>query len=805
MIGKVVSHYKILEHLGGGGMGVVYKARDLKLDRNVALKFLPPDLTRDPEARIRFIHEAKAASALQHECICVIHDIDQSADGQTFIVLEFYDGRTIKKEIALGALPVEQAVDIAIQVGNGLAEAHRHGIVHRDIKPANILLTGQGKARIVDFGVALLMGEARLTLDGHRVGTVTHMSPEQAKGDQVDHRTDIWSLGVLLYEMIAGRLPFDSSYEQGVVYSILNLDPPLLSSLRPEVPARLDDIVRKALAKDTGSRYQNIEVMVEDLRRIAGRSTGPASHRRATDIAETRARRRWGIIGVSAATLILAAAGVWLLQAPRPSKNAAVNHVSLRLQTIKNESREPRVDAWARLIEHTYLPGKLAGKPDILVFHEGSAGAEPDFDLNGEIVGAESSFILQVRIREPETGRLRYPATATFRQPDELETATAIVARDVLWFLQVRVLNRDMEPWMPRMLSDSANIQFIKAMSIILTDEPGAGVFLYETIRLEPTFVAPRVWLIPSLVRSGEKRGRQEAEKHYRVLQSVTSGVTPFELAMIELAGCYLHGTLQCRATALEKGLRFAPGNKIVLLNLGLAYARLEEFDQAAEAYEPVVRSGLPYPPAYPEYARVLIKTERLDEARTVLRSAIDMHPISPDTYCLLAAFAWKDEDSVTARSYELKFLAGLTRKGATWGDACESLGRTLKDLGNLRLAVRFLRNAIIEKPGIASPRSALAHALVQWGDTANGKMEAESALMLDQGCAEAHALLGELCLEKGALNESRTHFRKYLEVDSVTVTALGIRRKLGEIESTISFRGIAVSRQTDPRYRSSR
>ncbi len=300
--------------------------------------------------------------------------------------------------------------------GRGLAEAHRHGIVHRDIKPANIMLTGQGKARIVDFGVALLTGETRLTVDGHKVGTVTHMSPEQARGDRVDHRTDIWSLGVLLYEMIAGRLPFDSSYEQAIVYSILNVDPPPLSSLRPEVPVRLDDILRRALAKDAGSRYQSIVDMVEDLRRISGRSTGPASYRRAADISATHARRRWWIIGASAAALILAAAGVWLLQGPRPTKNAGVNHVTLRLRTIRNESSLHRVDEWARLVQHTYLPNKLAGKPDILVFQEGSPGAEPDFDLSGEIVGAESAFVLQVRLQEPETGRLRYAEAASFRQ-----------------------------------------------------------------------------------------------------------------------------------------------------------------------------------------------------------------------------------------------------------------------------------------------------------------------------------------------------------------------------------------------------
>ena len=785
MIGKIVSHYKILEHLGGGGMGVVYKAQDLKLDRYVALKFLPPDLTRDPEARVRFVHEAKAASALQHESICVIHDIDRTADGQTFIVLEYYDGRTIKKEIACGALPVDQAIDIAIQVGEGLAEAHRHGIVHRDVKPANIMLTGQGKARIVDFGVALLTGATRLTVDGHKVGTVTHMSPEQAKGDRVDHRTDIWSLGVLLYEMIAGRLPFDSSYEQALVYSILNVDPPKISSLRPEVPSGLDDILSRALAKDAGSRYQSIMDMVKDLRRISGRPTASGSTSHSTPPFGRRAGRRWWLIGACAAALILAAAGVWLLQDPRPSQNAGANHVTLQLRTINNASRQPRVDEWARLVQHTYLPKKMADQPDVLVFREGSAPTEADFDLSGEIVQAESAFVLQLRLQEPEAGRLRYVADASFRQPDELEKASSTVARNVLRFLEIRVLNPDLEPWTPHRLSDSATIAFVKAMIYILTGEPGGGVFLHEAIRLDSTFVAPRIWLIPWLVMRNEKTARLEAERHYRVLQSLKGGVTPFELAMIELARCYLYGTLPCRVTALEKGLRFAPGNRIVLVNLGLAYSRLENFDQAAGAYEPVVRSGFSFPPAYPEFARVLIKTKRLDQARTVLDKALAMRPVSPDAYNLLAAFAWKDGDSAKARSYELRILEGRTNGKGTWGDVCESLGRIFIDMDEPRLAARFLRNAIAEKPAAASPRSALARALVLSGDPAAGELEAESALTLNPGCVEAHALLGRLFLERGAPERARTHIRKYLEMDSVTVTALDLRRRLGAIELT--------------------
>jgi len=793
MIGRTVFHYKILELLGGGGMGVVYKAQDLKLDRHVALKFLPPDLTRDPEAKLRFVREAKAASALQHECIGVVHDIDQTDDGQTFIVLEYYDGRTVKKEIARGSLPIAQAIDIAIQVGSGLAEAHRHGIVHRDIKPANIMLTSQGKAKIVDFGLAILTGATRVTSAGHRVGTITHMSPEQARGESVDHRTDIWSFGVLLYEMISGRLPFDSSYEQAIVYSILNTDPPPLSSLRPDVPARLDEILRKALAKNASSRYQSITDMVEDLRRIKEQSTDiSTAHRLSGGSGKSANSRKW-LTGVSTIVLVLAAAAVWHFLSPRSPQNAGRNQVRLQLQTIHNESGDPRADGWARLVELTYLPNQLADKPDVLVFHEASAKA--DFDLGGEIVQAESAFVLQLKLQEPESGRLRYVASASFRRPDELETATSIVSRNINWFLEIRVLNQDLEPWMPRVLSDSTTIAFLKAMTYILSGEPGGGVFLHEAIRLDSSFVAPRVWLIPALVGKNLRADRDEAEKHYRVLTSLKSRGTPFELAMIELAGCYVHGNLQCRVTALEKGLRFAPGNRIVLENLGLAYDRLEKFEHAIGAYEPVVGSGMAYPPAYPEYARVLIKTKRFDDARAVLDKALAIRPIHPDAFSLLAAFAWKDNDSAKARSYELRFLEGLKSRHDTWGDACESLGRILLDMDEPQLGERFLRDAVVEKPGAASPRSALARALLLSGDLAGAEMEAESALRLNGSCSEAHALLGRLCLERGSLDQARIHLQKYLESDSLTVTALDFQRKLGAIESALGSRAAAGQR----------
>jgi len=264
--GKIIADkYKILAELGRGGMGIVYKAKDTRLKRTVALKFLPTELTKDKEAKKRFIQEAQAAAALEHPNICVVHEVDE-ADGQIFIAMSYIEGQSLKDKLKDGPMDVDEAKDVALRVADGLREAHDKGIIHRDIKPANIMLTERGQAKITDFGLAKLSWGVDLTKTSTIMGTVAYMSPEQARGEEVDHRTDIWSLGAMLYEMLTSKRPFKKDKEHALIYEILNEEPAIITSLRHDIPRHIEQAVHKALEKDVGNRFQTMNDLKQNLK-----------------------------------------------------------------------------------------------------------------------------------------------------------------------------------------------------------------------------------------------------------------------------------------------------------------------------------------------------------------------------------------------------------------------------------------------------------------------------------------------------------------------------------------------------------
>jgi Flp pilus assembly protein TadD/TolB-like protein/predicted Ser/Thr protein kinase len=675
MIGSTISHYKIVSQLGKGGMGVVYKAEDTRLERPVALKFLPPESLEEQDKE-RFLREARTAALIHHPNICPIYDVDE-VNGQLFFAMAYLEGQTLSRLIGGRPMDTRKAIGIAIQIASGLEEAHKSGIVHRDIKSNNIVVTEQGHAYILDFGLALRHGSSRLTATGGVIGTPSFMSPEQAQGLAIDHRTDIWSLGVVLFEMLTGRLPFQRDRDIGVVHAIVHDPSPSISG-----PAGLQHVLEVALAKDPAQRWQSAREMADELRRVLGTAASQGDMSTVTMLMPVKRSRRWLLGAAAVLTLVLLAVFGFYWQRGTFVKE---QHIAVLPFEIIGGDEGVRAIAdglvetlTSKLTDMEQFHGKLVVVPasEIRASKVGSAAeARRLYGANLVVTGSAQRLqnLIQFSVNLVDPVKMRQIGARSF----DFDVTNAILLRDTALTGVLTLLEFQLTPEVQRQVregdtSDSgAYAEYLKGRGYLVRyDVPGninlALTSLLNATAKDPAYGAARAWLAEAYMQKAK----------------LTSDKYLSEKALENA----------------EQAVKTDPNLGVAHTKLGEVLAQMGREEEAIREFKRAIALSPQNSETYRELAFVYANLGRFQEAEASYRDGIQRRPTDWQMHLLLGTFyrqrgRYAEAESAFRRAKEVtpdntivyRNLASLYRVQGRYSDARAELQTALKIEPNAR------------------------------------------------------------------------------------------------------------------------